>query len=144
MRNFDAARRGGTLSEPHSQSGERPVRSYRDLDVWNVGVELAVACYALTQQFPSEEKFGLTSQIRRAASSIPANVAEGYGRESGQEFMRFCRVAQGSTKELETHLIVATRVGVANPDDVDVVLEECDRVGRMLRGLIRALQERSP
>ena len=79
-------------------------QSYRDLVVWQASMTLAEDCYRVTRRFPKEETFGMTSQIRRAAASIPANIAEGHGRESTGSFIQFLRVAQGSTKELETHL----------------------------------------
>lgn len=119
------------------------VRSYKDLDVWKVSLELTVSCYELTKSFPKEEQFGLTSQIRRAAAAVPANLAEGHGRETTGSYIQFARIAQGSLKELETHLIIAERVGIASVPRSSGVLAECDRVGRMLRNLIRALQAKS-
>lgn len=120
------------------------VRSYRDLDVWRVGIDLAELCYRISASFPADERFGLSSQLRRSACSIPANIAEGSGRESRQDYIRFLRIAQGSTKELETHAIIAQRVGLLDPDKAEAVLIEADRIGRMLRGLIRALRAPSP
>jgi four helix bundle protein len=79
---------------------------------------LAESCYLLTGNFPREEMFGLTSQIRRSAASIPANVAEGHGRENTASFIQQLRVAQGSLKELETHLLLAERVGIATKEEV--------------------------
>jgi four helix bundle protein len=125
-----------------SKHTARAFQSYRDLEVWQVGVDIAVACYELTRSFPPDERFGLISQIRRAATSIPANIAEGHGRASTQDFIRFCRFAQGSLKEVETHLIVATRVEAVCPTDVESLLTDTDRLGRMLRGLIRSLEAR--
>jgi four helix bundle protein len=86
------------------------IRSYRDLRVWNEAMTLAESCYRFSQECPREELFGLTSQIRRAATSIPANVAEGYGRDSKGSYVKFLKTAQGSLKELETHLILAQRL----------------------------------
>lgn len=91
------------------------VDSYRDLLVWQRNMALAEGCYHLTRDFPREEVYGMTSQVRRSAVSIPANIAEGYGRESRGEYVQFLRVAQGSLKELETHLLLAQRVGIASP-----------------------------
>jgi four helix bundle protein len=91
---------------------ERRVQSYRDLIVWQEAMTLAEMCYRRTVGFPKSELFGLISQILRAASVIPANIAEGYGREYRQEYIQFLRVAQGSLKELETHLILSERVGL--------------------------------
>lgn len=84
------------------------IRSYRDLRVWQVGLDIAEACYRLTRAFPREEMFSLTAQIRRASSSIPANIAEGYGRGSRNEYAHFLRIAQGSLKEVETHLLLSS------------------------------------
>ena len=101
---------------------------------------LAETCYRLTQRFPKEEVYGITSQIRRSAVSIPANIAEGYGRENRGELIQFLRIAQGSLKELETHLLLTVRVGLANSDAVDQVLVECEKQGKQLHALIRSLQ----
>ena len=101
---------------------------------------LAVRCYRLTQQFPKEELYGLTSQIRRSASSIPANIAEGNGRENRREYIQFLRIAQGSLKELETHLLLSIQVGVTTTASVDPILMQCETQGKQLRALIRSLQ----
>jgi four helix bundle protein len=77
----------------------RTIRSHRDLEVWQVAMSVAEQCYRLTQSFPREEMFGLALQIRRAAASVPANIAEGYGRESKREYIQFLRIAQGSQKD---------------------------------------------
>lgn len=124
----------------NDQSTTGPIRSYRDLDVWRVGVELAELCYRITDGFPDAERFALTSQMRRAAVSIPSRIAEGHGRESRQDFVHFLRIAQGSIKELETQAIVAQRVSVMDSDQCEAILLEADRIGRMLRALIRSLQ----
>jgi four helix bundle protein len=104
---------------------------------------LAESCYLLTRDFPREEAFGLTSQIRRAAASVPANIAEGHGRENTRSFVQYLRIAQGSLKELETHLLLAERVGTASQTVISAPIGQCEAVGKMLRALIRALQRRS-
>ena len=104
---------------------------------------LAEACYENTRAFPREEAFGTTAQVRRAAASIAANIAEGHGRESTGSFVQFLRVAQGSLKELETHLLLSVRVGLLQDRRGDALLARCDELGRMSRALIRSLQ-RSP
>ena len=91
--------------------GSNSLGSYRDLRVWQGGMELAEACYRLTSTFPPSELYGLTSQIRRSASSIPANIAEGYGRRGRGDYVRFVGIAQGSLMELETHLLLSQRLG---------------------------------
>lgn len=116
------------------------IRSHRDLRVWQVGMDLAEAVYRLTRSWPKDELYGLTSQARRAASGVPANIAEGYGRESRASYLYFLRIAQGSLKELETHLELAARVQIAAKQDVDALLILADRLGKMLRMLIRKLQ----
>ena len=118
----------------------RAFRSYRDLDVWQVAVSLTELCYRETAAFPREEVYGLTSQIRRAAVSIPANIAEGYGRESTGNYVQFLKIAQGSLKELETLMIVSVRVDLLSEAASEKLLAECERIGKMLRGLIRALE----
>jgi four helix bundle protein len=115
------------------------VESYRDLIVWQQAIDLAVETYSLTKNWPKSEPYGLTSQARRAATSIAANIAEGYGRDSTGNYQQFLRVAQGSLKEFETHLIIAGRIGIAQQSTVDQLLHRADSIGRMLRALIRKL-----
>ena len=118
------------------------IQSYKDLKVWQKSMEIARNSYEITKAFPKEELFGMTSQIRRAAASIPANIAEGYGRDKRGEYIQFLRIAQGSLKELETHLILAEQVKLTAPDSTAAIQSQCDEVGRMLRSLIRSLQGR--
>ena len=87
------------------------ITNYKDLIVWQKGIDVAEQCYRLTKSFPKEEIYGLTSQIRRSAVSISSNIAEGYGRRSTAEYIRFLNIAQGSCNELETQLIIAQRIG---------------------------------
>ena len=103
---------------------------------------LAEDCYRLSANFPADERYGLTSQIRRAAVSIPANIAEGYGRDQTGSFLQFLRIAMGSTRELETHLLLCGRLGIAREDRLAPVSDRTTRVSKMLRGLIRALETR--
>jgi four helix bundle protein len=104
---------------------------------------LAESRYRLTRQFPRDELFGLTSQIRRAAGSVPANIAEGHGRENTGNFVQHLRISQGSLKELETHLLLAERVGILPVLDLQSALTQCESLGKMLRALIRSLQDKS-
>jgi four helix bundle protein len=97
-------------------------------------------CYRFSKGLPREELFGLTSRIRRAAVSIPANIAEGYGRDSKGSYVSFLKTAQGSLKELETHLILVQRLKLGRLDGVEPLLSHSEAIGRMLRGLIRNLQ----
>ena len=123
-----------------SRSMPKVIESYRDLRVWQAAIELAVSCYERTKKFPASETYGLTSQIRRSGSSIAANIAEGYGRDNTGSYVQFLRVAQGSLKELETHVIVARRVGYLESSQEEDLLQRSDEVGKMLRALIRSLQ----
>jgi four helix bundle protein len=123
------------------ESEEAPIQSYRDLRVWQQAMDLAEACYLQSRRFPKEELYGMTSQIRRSAVSVPANIAEGNGRENRGEYIQFLRVAQGSLKELETHVLLANRIGLTTSDSLNALLDQCDPVGRMLRALIRSLQK---
>jgi four helix bundle protein len=118
---------------------DETIKSYRDLRVWREAMLLAELAYRHTKAFPRDELFGLTAQIRRAASSIPADIAEGYGRENTGNYIQFLRIAQGSCKEVETHALLAERV-LDNASTSDALLEQCDVVGKMLHGLIRSLQ----
>lgn len=120
------------------------ISSYQDLTVWQQAMLLAEECYRVTAPFPRQERFGIVSQIRRASASIPANIAESRGREGTREFIQFLRVAQGSLKELETHLILSQRVGMLAPDHRDPLLSRCTEVGKMIRSLIGSLQRRLP
>lgn len=118
------------------------VRSYRDLVVWQKSMALAADCYRRTQPFPTHERYGMTSQIRRAAASVPANIAEGNGRENTGAYIQSLRIAQGSLKELETHVILAETVELMSSEVADELLSNCETVGKLLRSLIRALQEK--
>ena len=108
--------------------------------VWKAAIELSVRCYEATRAFPVSETYGMTPEIRRAAASVPANIAEGHGRDGTAQFVQFLRVAQGSLKELETHLILSNRVGLLDGLRSEALLAECDEIGRMMRSLIRSLQ----
>jgi four helix bundle protein len=95
----------------------------------------------LTKQFPKEELLGMIAQIRRNAIAVPANVAQGYGRDSKDECVQFLMISQGSLKELESHLILSTRVGLLAEPEAQNALQRCERLEKMLDGLIRALQK---
>jgi four helix bundle protein len=109
--------------------------SYRDLTVWQKAVKLSVDVYELTNAFPRDEQFALTSQVRRAAVSIPANIAEGYGRNGQKEFANFLRIAQGSLTELETLLTIAKQLSYCPENNYSTIEEQPREIGRMLYGL---------
>ena len=118
------------------------LQSYRELEVWQLGMELAERCYEETRGFPREELFGMTCQIRRSAASIPANIAEGQGREHTKEFLHHLGIARGSLMELETHLVLSQRVGLLSDSQLAPLLALADRISRMLSGLRKALERR--
>ncbi|WP_274630053.1 four helix bundle protein [Arvimicrobium flavum] len=113
--------------------------SYQDLVVWQQAMDLTVTVYSTTKSWPKDELYGLTSQVRRAAASVPANIAEGYGREHRGSYLQFLRIAQGSLKELETHLLIADRVGIAPNGSTVALLASSESVGKLLRLLLRKL-----
>jgi four helix bundle protein len=107
-------------------------------------MELAKDAYVLTRELPRSEMYGLSSQIRRAASSIPANIAEGSGRSTRRDFTHFLGIAQGSLRELETHLLLAVAVDLIQPERIDRLLERCESVARLLNRLIQSLESPHP
>ena len=121
-------------------SGE--VRHYRDLLVWQKAIIWVEAIYACTRDWPSDERFGLISQVRRAAVSVPSNIAEGCARRSTGEFIRFLSIARGSLAEVETQLIIAQKLSYLDRDLLNSRLESADEISRMLAGLITKLEER--
>lgn len=118
------------------------VKHYRELDVWQLAMDLAEECYKVTNGFPKEELFGLTSQIRRAAASIPANIAEGQGRQHTKEFLNHLSMARGSLMELETHLLLSERIGLLPEATLSSLMGLTDEISRMLSGLRSSLQKR--
>jgi four helix bundle protein len=118
---------------------EKKTQNYKDLVVWQKGIALAKATYQLTTKFPSEEKFGLISQMRRAAVSIPSNIAEGQARHTTGEFIQFISHAEGSVAELETQLILSIELGFAKTENGKAAFILLDEIRRMLNGLRRKL-----
>ncbi|HEV3279222.1 MAG TPA: four helix bundle protein [Terriglobia bacterium] len=118
------------------------MNSYEELDVWQKAVALATQLYRATETFPSAERFGLTSQTRRSAVSIPANIAEGWGRGSTKEYIQFLCVARGSLMELETHLMISQGLGYMSKHDYGECRAATQQIGRVLNGLIGALRKR--
>ncbi len=115
------------------------INSYRDLLVWEQAMDLTVAIYRVTRTWPKDELYGLTYQVRRAAASVPANIAEGYGRESPASYLHFLKIAQGSLKETETHILIAQRIEIADAPVVGSLLAQRESVGKLLRALMRRL-----
>jgi len=118
-----------------------PTYSYRDLRVWHRAADLVVASHAVAHRLPASERFELGSQIRRAATSVTANIAEGNGRAYRRAYLHHLSIAMGSLKELESHLLIAARLGYVSAEPLAEALGLCDQVGRMLTGLTRKLSE---
>lgn len=117
------------------------IKSYRDLDVWRLSMDLVVACYQVSALLPTSETYGLRSQLRRAAISIPANIAEGHGRDHLGDYLRHLSIANGSLMELETHLLLSVRLGYLKAERVENIQQSASKIGRMLSGLSRKLGE---
>ncbi|MFH1562901.1 MAG: four helix bundle protein [Nitrospirota bacterium] len=115
------------------------IRSYRDLEVWQKAMELVIECYRITKEFPRSETFGLASQLQRAASSIPANIAEGRERQYTKEFLQHLSIAYGSLAELETHLEISWRLNYIDEKSLNGLLAKTAEIGRMLNGLRKSL-----
>jgi four helix bundle protein len=120
-------------------SGGGKIQSYRDLNVWQKSVDLVVESYKLAEQLPANEKYGLASQIQRAAVSVPADIAEGFGRRGLGEYVHHLGVANGSLKELETHFLIGERLGYFSQEQVSAFLDHSEEIGRMLAGLMNKL-----
>jgi len=119
------------------------LKSYRELEVWRRSMDLVVDVYRLTRAFPGDERYGLTSQVRRAAVSVPANIAEGYERTHRGDYLRHLSIARGSLAEVETHLAIATRLEFVERQQTLETWNSAQEVGRMLRKLIQSLDPKS-
>lgn len=119
------------------------LKSYRELEVWKVAMDLAENIYALSSGFPADERFGLTSQIRRASVSIPSNIAEGHARPTTRDYLRFVGIGLGSLAELETQLLLARRLHYIDETTLADAMDASQRLGRMLRGLAKALDAKA-
>jgi four helix bundle protein len=116
------------------------VRTHKDLDVWKLSIELVTEIYQATSQFPKEEVFGLTNQMRRAAISVPSNISEGAARKSSKEFIQFLYVALGSQQELDTQLLIAKNLEFLSVERHKQLTEKIDTIGKLLNGLIKYLK----
>ena len=119
------------------------INSYRDLVAWEKARLLVKAVYQATAPFPREETYGLTQQLRRAAVSVPSNIAEGYGRGSRKEYVRFLQIARGSLYEVETQLVLSGDLGYLPDREIGVLVEQVNECARILHGLIKSLSARS-
>jgi len=124
---------------------DRPkIRNYRELAVWQLGMDITVKVYEATKSFPSDERFGLTSQLRRAVASVPANIAEGHARSSTKDYLRFVAIAIGSLAETATFIELAGRLNYGNVDELRKIFEMILEERRMLRALQKSLRRRLP
>lgn len=117
--------------------------SFRDLVAWQKAMDLVEEVYALTRTFPAEERYGLMTQLRRCAISIPSNIAEGHGRLTTKDLQHFLAQARGSVLELQTQLMLASRLQIGNRSAIRTAIERADEVGRVLNGLLLSTQRRA-
>jgi four helix bundle protein len=115
------------------------VRTHKDLDVWKKAIDFVTLIYKMTELFPKSEIYGLTSQIRRSAVSIPSNIAEGASRKSKMEFKQFLYIALSSAAELETQLLISRNLGYLKESEFDILMEELNSISRMTQGLIKSI-----
>jgi len=116
-----------------------PLESYKNLKVWQAAMDLSCSIYGLTKSFPASERFGLTLQLRRAAVSVPSNIAEGH-RRTRPAFVNHLQIALGSLAEVETQMLLALRLGMCRSEDTASIQAEIDGIGRMLHALLRSLR----
>lgn len=119
------------------------IQSYQELVVWQKAMDLVESVYKATRGFPRDEIYSLTSQIRRAAVSIPSNIAEGQGRSTTRDFLHFLSIAQGSVKEVETQVLIAERLEYVTKQATSALVEQTQQVGRLLSGRINSLKHKS-
>jgi len=117
-------------------------RSYRELTAWQRAMDFAENVYVITRTWPREELYGLTGQLRRAAASVPSNIAEGQGRESDKDFLRFLAIAKGSLHEAETQIMLGERLDYHRTETTHALLQQSAEVGRLLNGLMKSLRTR--
>ncbi|MEO1007645.1 MAG: four helix bundle protein [Planctomycetota bacterium] len=122
---------GGGMSE---------IRSFEDLQAWKLSVSLTTRVYRATAAFPSDERFGLVSQMRRSAVAVPSNIAEGWGRGQTRDYARFIRVARGSAYELQTQLLISSELGFVAAVDFEDLMSDVQQVGRVVSGLLRSIE----
>jgi len=116
------------------------IKSYKELDIWKKGIEIVDVVYKMTGKFPKEERYGLASQMQRAAVSIASNIAEGFARQHTKEYQQFCYIALGSCAELETQLIIAQRRNYVSSEAFSELEDYLDHESRMLMNLIKSLR----
>jgi four helix bundle protein len=118
---------------------KKVIKSYKDLEIWKKGILLSMEIYSLTSTFPLNEQYGLTSQIRRATTSIPANIAEGYGRESGKNYIQFLKISRGSLYELDTFLTIALGLKYLTKEQRNHLNDKTEELSKMINSLIKKI-----
>jgi four helix bundle protein len=118
------------------------ISSFRELKIWQIGIEVSEQVYRLTQAFPQQERYGLSSQMQRAAVSIPSNIAEGHARDSTKEYLYHLSVSLGSLAELETQLVLSERLRYIDQAKFQPLIDQLHELGRMLRGTEKALKSK--
>jgi len=121
---------------------DKKVSTYKDLIVWQKSIALVTSVYSLTKAFPDDEKFGMVSQINRAVVSVPANIAEGWGRESSKNYIQFLRISRGSLMETETLMLISKNLNFISEQNYLEVNKQIDEVGKILQGLIKSVQQK--
>ena len=119
------------------------LKSYKEQNVWQKSYDLCLKIYKITKRFPNGERYGLTSQIRRAAVSVPSNIAEGYGRKTTPEYIRFLYIAYGSNCEMETQILLSGDLGYIETGKLEILQEGIGEVERMLKALIKSLERKA-
>ena len=119
------------------------LKNYKELKVWQRSYQLCLEIYKITKRFPNGERYGLTSQIRRAAVSVPSNIAEGYGRKTTLEYIRFLYIAYGSNCEMETQILLSGDLGYIETGKLEILQEGIGEVERMLKALIKSLERKA-
>jgi len=122
--------------------GDVKTGSFKDLLVWQKSFRIAINIYKVTRDWPESERFGLTNQVRRAAVSVPSNIAEGQARRTPKEFVQFLYISRGSLAELETQLLLASELGFGRKESAEALIREIDDANRMLFNLIRSIENR--
>jgi four helix bundle protein len=122
---------------------EGKISTYKDLIVWQKSIQLVTDIYALTKTFPSDERYGMVSQLNRAVISVPSNIAEGWGRELSKNYLQFLRVSQGSLMEVETMILISKNLGYINETNFKELNKKIEEVGKILQGLIKSVQQKT-
>ncbi len=131
-----------SCAKTRMKASDQEVNSFHDLAVWQKGMEMTKAIYQTTQHFPKREMYGMSDQLRRASVSVPANISEGWGRNTPRSYVHFLQVAKGSVSEVETIFLIAHDMGYVDPKRFEEVIEKIRTVNKVLNGMIRTLKRK--